>query len=154
MCYLTTVSGSFHGRVLAARLGAEGVIVVLRGGSEALNPGGAAVDVLVPAEQLKHAREILLADAVDDLFGSIDLSDLDASEAVAMPGWAIDAGVGGTSLAQAATASAPVFEEPEATAPGRPPARPARVVVTVICVALLLVAALGYVLALALSAAG
>jgi hypothetical protein len=34
------------------------------------------VDVLVPADQLKFAREILLADAVDDAFGGLDLAEL------------------------------------------------------------------------------
>jgi hypothetical protein len=71
MCYLTTVVGSFHGRVLAARLGSEGVIVVLRGSSEGALPFQSTVDVLVPAHQLSLAREILLADAVDDAFGAI-----------------------------------------------------------------------------------
>ena len=75
MCYLTTVVGSFHGRVLAARLGAEGVIVVLKGTTDGPYPIQSTVDVLVPADQLKLAREILLADAVDDVFGSLDLAD-------------------------------------------------------------------------------
>jgi hypothetical protein len=60
--------GSFHGRVLAARLGAEGVIVVLKGMSEGPYPLQGAVEVLVPAEQLELAREILLADEVEDVF--------------------------------------------------------------------------------------
>ena len=72
MCYLTTVVGSFHGRVLAARLGAEGVLVVLEGTSD-LYPIPSAVDVLVPAHQLALAREILLADAVDDAFVGVDV---------------------------------------------------------------------------------
>jgi len=65
---LTTVMGSFHGRVLAARLGAEGVIVVLKGMSDGPYPLQGAVEVLVPAEQLELAREILLADEVEDAF--------------------------------------------------------------------------------------
>ncbi len=65
---LTTVTGSFHGRVLAARLGAEGVVVVLKGVSEGPYPLQGAVEVLVPAEQLALAREILLADEVEDAF--------------------------------------------------------------------------------------
>jgi hypothetical protein len=73
MCYLTTVVGSFHGRVLAARLGAEGVIVVLKGTTDGLYPMQSPVDVLVPADQLVLAREILLADAVDDVFGDVEL---------------------------------------------------------------------------------
>jgi hypothetical protein len=65
---LTTVMGSFHGRVLAARLGAEGVVVVLKGVSDGPYPLQGAVEVLVPAEQLSLAREILLADEVEDAF--------------------------------------------------------------------------------------
>lgn len=68
MCHLTTVVGTFHGRVLAARLGAEGVAVVLRGASDGPYPIQSTVDVLVPADQLMFAREILLADSVDDIF--------------------------------------------------------------------------------------
>lgn len=87
MCYLTTVMGSFHGRVLAARLGAEGVIVVLRGTPDGLYPIQSTVDVLVPADQLELAREILLADAVEDVFGNTDLADLGEPDAVeASPG--------------------------------------------------------------------
>jgi hypothetical protein len=77
MCHLTTVLGSFHGRVLAARLGAEGVLVVLRGASDGPYPIQSTVDVLVPADQLKLAREILLADAVEDAFGGLGLEELE-----------------------------------------------------------------------------
>jgi len=76
MSYLTTVVGSFHGRVLAARLGAEGVLVMLKGTTDGPYPLPSAVDVLVPADQLKLAREILLADAVDDAFGDMELAEL------------------------------------------------------------------------------
>jgi hypothetical protein len=76
MCYLTTVVGSFHGRVLAARLGAEGVLVVLKGTTDGPYPLPSAVDVLVPADQLQLAREILLADAIDDAFGQMELDAL------------------------------------------------------------------------------
>lgn len=63
--HLTTVQGSFHGRVLAARLGAEGIVVELRGMSEGPYPLQGAVEVFVCEAQLDLAREILLADAVD-----------------------------------------------------------------------------------------
>ncbi len=68
MCYLTTVVGSFHGRLLAARLGAEGVTVVLQGATDGPYPITGAVDVLVPERELDLAREILLGDSVDDIF--------------------------------------------------------------------------------------
>ncbi len=73
MSYLTTVKAPFHGRVVAARLGAEGIPAVLRGLSQSLGPLPSGVDVLVPAEKLDLAREILLADAVDDIFEEFDL---------------------------------------------------------------------------------
>jgi hypothetical protein len=65
MRHLTTVQGSFHGRVVAARLGAEGILVELRGMSEGPYPLQGAVEVFVSEGQLDLAREILLADAVD-----------------------------------------------------------------------------------------
>ena len=72
MRYLTTVVGSFHGRVVAARLGAEGVLVQLRGVSDGPYPLQSAVEVYVTADQLDLAREILLADAVDEAFASLE----------------------------------------------------------------------------------
>ncbi len=68
MAHLTTVVGSFHGRIVAARLSAEGVSSELRGLSDGPYPFPGEVDVLVPADQLELAREILLADAVDAAF--------------------------------------------------------------------------------------
>lgn len=66
MRHLTTVQGSFHGRVLAARLGAEGILVQLRGVSDGPYPLQRPVEVLVEEDQLALAREVLLGDAVDD----------------------------------------------------------------------------------------
>lgn len=68
MVHLITVMGSFHARVLEARLAAEGVTAALRGIDEGLYPLGFPVDVLVAREDLDVAREILLADAVDAAF--------------------------------------------------------------------------------------
>ncbi|MGH9296835.1 MAG: hypothetical protein ACRDZP_02525 [Acidimicrobiales bacterium] len=65
MRHLMTVRGSFHGRVLAARLGAEGVLVELRGVFDGPYPLPSDVEILVPVDQLDLAREILLADSVD-----------------------------------------------------------------------------------------
>lgn len=63
--HLATVQGSFHGRLLAARLGTEGIVVELRGMSEGPYPLQGAVEVFVSEAQLDLAREVLLADAVD-----------------------------------------------------------------------------------------
>jgi hypothetical protein len=68
MVRLTTVAGSFPARVLAARLRSEGVRSELHGAGSGPYPLPGVVDVLVPADQLLLAREILLADAVDALF--------------------------------------------------------------------------------------
>ena len=59
--HLTTVAGAFHSRVLAARLGAEGVLAQLRGAVDGPYPMG-AVAVYVPADELVSAREILVLD--------------------------------------------------------------------------------------------
>jgi len=68
MVYLTTVVGSFHGHVLAARLGAEGIPVELRGMSEGPYPLLANVNVFVHEDELETARILLLGDAVDAAF--------------------------------------------------------------------------------------
>jgi hypothetical protein len=89
MVHLTTVLGSFHGHVLAARLGAEGIPVELRGLSEGPYPLPANVRVFVHEDQLELARSLLLADAVDAAFderyadlgpedvGALDLPPMD-----------------------------------------------------------------------------
>jgi hypothetical protein len=76
MRHLTTVQGSFHGRVVAARLGAEGILVELRGMAEGPYPLQGAVEVFVGEDQLSLGREILLADAVDAAIDG-DLVELD-----------------------------------------------------------------------------
>ncbi|MGD0285199.1 MAG: hypothetical protein ABSC31_02280 [Acidimicrobiales bacterium] len=68
MVHLTTVVGSFHGHVLAARLGSEGIPVELRGMSDGPYPLPANVQVFVHADQLELAQALLLADAVDAAF--------------------------------------------------------------------------------------
>jgi hypothetical protein len=70
MAHLTTVGGSFHARVVAARLGAEGILVELRGPVDGPYPDLGSVDVWVPEDQLGEAREVLLGDAVDAAFDS------------------------------------------------------------------------------------
>jgi hypothetical protein len=68
LVHLTTVTGSFRGRVIEARLAAEGVAAQLEGLSEGPYPLPTEVYILVRADQLAIAREILLADAVDAAF--------------------------------------------------------------------------------------
>lgn len=72
MTHLTTVSDGFHAKVLAARLGAEGIPAMLRGGVDGIYPIFVGIAVFVPAAQLDLAREILLADAVEAAFDEIE----------------------------------------------------------------------------------
>ncbi len=58
MVKLTTVGGSFEAKVLAARLGAEGVLCELKGGVDGPYPFG-PVHVYVEEPQLDLARELL-----------------------------------------------------------------------------------------------
>lgn len=68
MVRLTTVAGAFHARVLAARLGADGILTELRGNVEGPYPGMGLVDVYVEAERHDDAAVLLLADEVDAAF--------------------------------------------------------------------------------------
>ncbi len=70
MVVLTTVTGRFQADVLAARLVDEGLDVELRtglGGTYGFTVGDlAAVDVLVPADQIEDGRYILLVGEIDE----------------------------------------------------------------------------------------
>jgi len=79
--YLTTASSAFHGRVLAARLGAEGILVELRGISDGPYPLWSPVEVLVADDQFAQASELLLADAVDEVYSDDDLEETEHEEA-------------------------------------------------------------------------
>ncbi|MGH9073368.1 MAG: hypothetical protein ACRDZQ_04505 [Acidimicrobiales bacterium] len=65
MVHLTTVAGIFHGRVVAARLGSDGILTELRGDVGGTYPLGGQVDVFVDPDQADDARQILLADQAD-----------------------------------------------------------------------------------------
>jgi hypothetical protein len=58
MVRLLTTSGSFEAKVIAARLGAEGVVWELRGGHDGPYPMG-PVHVYVHERDLQTAREML-----------------------------------------------------------------------------------------------
>lgn len=66
---LTWVSGSFPARVLAARLGCEGIDVELRGaldGPYGLTVGDMSrVDLFVPTDQMDDATVVMLACEID-----------------------------------------------------------------------------------------
>lgn len=67
MVHVRTVSGAFHARVIAARLGAEGIVTELRGNVGSVYPFG-AVSVWVSSEDAEAATELLLADEVEAAF--------------------------------------------------------------------------------------
>ncbi|MEA2973990.1 MAG: hypothetical protein QOG82_2448 [Actinomycetota bacterium] len=77
MVRLATVASSFHARVIAARLGVEGMTIELRGNVDGIYPIG-DVHVFVDADDLPSAQELLLVDEVESAFDMIDDSD-DAS---------------------------------------------------------------------------
>ena len=76
MVRVATVGTSFHARVIAARLGAEGIVTDLRGNIDGLYPVG-DVHVYVDQEDLAEAQELLMADEVESAFDQPDDADLD-----------------------------------------------------------------------------
>jgi Putative prokaryotic signal transducing protein len=68
MVHLRTVPNAFHARVIAARLGADGIMVQLRGAIGGVYPINGDVAVLVGEDDLETARELLLADEVEAAF--------------------------------------------------------------------------------------
>jgi hypothetical protein len=67
MVHVRTVTGAFHARVIAARLGAEGIVTELRGNTGTFYPFG-QVSVWVTEEDAETAAELLLADEVEAAF--------------------------------------------------------------------------------------
>lgn len=72
MVPLATTRSAFEAQVLGARLGSEGILWQVRGGSaDSMYPVG-AVDVLVAAEDLEKAHEVLLVGEADEWFDDGD----------------------------------------------------------------------------------
>jgi hypothetical protein len=67
MVHLRTVPDAWHAKVLAARLGSEGIVTQLCGNHSGPYPFG-AVSVLVEEEQAELAAGLLLADEVEAAF--------------------------------------------------------------------------------------
>jgi len=65
LVHLTTVGSAFEGRVLAARLGADGILALVHGASEGPYPLPGPVEVVVDADQLEEARWLLEADELE-----------------------------------------------------------------------------------------
>ena len=98
MVRVRTVGSPFHARVLAARLGADGILTELRGNVGGPYPVG-ETSVWVPEPEAEVARALLLADLVEaDLVGT---GPAGADQAGRTPG----------------------DEDPGAPAPRRPPLR-------------------------------
>jgi hypothetical protein len=72
MVHLTTAGSMFEARVIMARLGAEGILTQLRGAGDGPYPLPGTVEVLVIADQAGEARELLLADQVEAMFGDVE----------------------------------------------------------------------------------
>ncbi|MDA8399123.1 MAG: hypothetical protein M0008_03600 [Actinomycetota bacterium] len=60
--YLTTAATTFQARVTAARLGADGIVTMLRGANEGPYPLPGTVDIFVLIEDEALARELLSID--------------------------------------------------------------------------------------------
>jgi hypothetical protein len=73
MVHLRTVPDAWHAKVLAARLGSEGIVTQLRGSVSGPYPFG-AVSVLVEEAQAELAAELLLADEVEAAFAGNGVS--------------------------------------------------------------------------------
>jgi hypothetical protein len=67
MVRLATVTSTFHAKVIAARLGAEGIVTELRGNVDGPYPMG-DVHVFVDQIDLDDAQEILMVDEVEAAF--------------------------------------------------------------------------------------
>ncbi len=72
MVHLTTVNGAFHAQVVAARLGADGILTQLRGAVGTTYPFVGEVQVYVSEEEAEAAREILLADQVEAALAGVE----------------------------------------------------------------------------------
>lgn len=65
MVRLLSTRDPFEAKLVAARLGAEGVLCEVRGGLDGPYPIG-PVHLYVPDDELEAAREVLALDALDD----------------------------------------------------------------------------------------
>jgi hypothetical protein len=84
MVRLATVNSSFHARVIAARLGAEGIPTELRGNLDGPYPMG-DVHVFVAEDDLPSAQELLMADEVESAFDD----DEDAARRPSVKVWMV-----------------------------------------------------------------
>ena len=76
MVRLATVRSTFHARVIAARLGAEGIVTDLRGNVDGIYPMG-DVHIFVDEEDLAEAQELLFVDDIESAFDEDGDGDID-----------------------------------------------------------------------------
>jgi hypothetical protein len=88
MVRLATVASTFHARVIAARLGAEGIMVQLRGNVDGIYPMG-DTHVYVESDELEAARELLLLDEVESAFDQSPEPAPDRAPAARWPRWIV-----------------------------------------------------------------
>jgi Putative prokaryotic signal transducing protein len=79
MVPLTTVANPMAARILAAHLGAEGIVWQLRGDVDGPYPVG-PVEVLVPADDLEVARAVVASADADAVAVAGDEPGLDAAD--------------------------------------------------------------------------
>ncbi|HEY1734956.1 MAG TPA: hypothetical protein VGG23_10940 [Acidimicrobiales bacterium] len=87
MVHVRTVSTTFHARVIAARLGADGIVTQLRGNIGGPYPFG-EVSVWVGEDDADEAGELLLADEVEAAFAP-DPSDEEPFHRAGIGTWTV-----------------------------------------------------------------
>lgn len=86
MVHLLTVGGAFQARVIAARLGSEGIVTSLRGAVDGPYPFG-DVRVFVDADDMELARQLLLADEVEEAFDDVEIDAERGRRIAGLPAW-------------------------------------------------------------------
>jgi hypothetical protein len=71
MTTVATAASAFQAKVIAARLGAEGIVWELRGNVDGMYPLG-SIEVRVESDHEEVAREILMVDEVESAFDETD----------------------------------------------------------------------------------
>ena len=79
MVHLLSVHDAFHARVIAARLGSDGILTELRGAVDGPYPVHGEVRIYVGPDDLSVARQLLLADEVEAMYGGDGDADGDGT---------------------------------------------------------------------------
>ena len=72
MVPVASASDAFEAKVIAARLGSEGIVWELRGHVEGVYPTIGLIEVLVAAADAGLARELLLVEEVESAFADVE----------------------------------------------------------------------------------